>query len=694
MSVYLSQYVWEDLLTVNFTADDLWNSFRNVLNEGIDLFVPYKYVRSNNASGPGRRRRCPKAMWRIKNKKLSLYKAHRSNPSNTNIRAKYKQECAKYKRAVREDEIEREKKILDANNVGSFYKYVNSKLKCHSGVGTLIDSNGNDVVDDRRKANLLNDYFCSVGTIDNGINPPIRNSSNVLIDNIHFDELKVIKAAKKIRTKHKNTCDHEGYPILLLTKLISVLSIPLSLIFNSFMSIGKLPNSWKTAIVTPIFKNGLSSNPANYRPISRTSIFCKLMERIIAADLRDFLTSNNLLCDSQHGFTVGKSTLTNLLETTSDLTYAMDKSVPQTIIYIDFKKAFDSVSHPKLIHKLKSFGVSGDLLLLISDFLSDRSQATHVGHDTSSTRDINSGVIQGSCLGPLLFLTFINDLPQIFDPSLTVKIFADDLKVYLCVQSLVDEFLLQNALNKLQKWADQWQLTISIHKCSVLHIIPSRSESTKKPFYFLGLHPLSAQKTVRDLGVLIDEHLSFRPHINTIVSKASSRSYLIFKCFLSNDLDNLLKAFLVYVRPLLEYGSPIWSPHIKKDISAVERVQRRFTKRLPGMFYLTYPERLNKLEIDSLEMRRLKQDLILAYKIYFGKTKSTLTLLPNLINSTRGHDHKLRLPMSHTDHSKYFFTSRVVSVWNSLKNADFASQESFENALIHNLLVHYVTLHY
>ena len=224
MSVYLSQYVWEDLLTVNFTADDLWNSFRNVLNEGIDLFVPYKYVRSNNASGPGRRRRCPKAMWRIKNKKLSLYKAHRSNPSNTNIRAKYKQECAKYKRAVREDEIEREKKILDANNVGSSYKYVNSKLKCHSGVGTLIDSNGNDVVDDRRKANLLNDYFCSVGTIDNGINPPIRNSSNVLIDNIHFDELKVIKAAKKIRTKHKNTCDHEGYPILLLTKLISVLS--------------------------------------------------------------------------------------------------------------------------------------------------------------------------------------------------------------------------------------------------------------------------------------------------------------------------------------------------------------------------------------------------------------------------------------------------------------------------------------
>ena len=699
MSEHLSQIDWMHLLTVNLTPDDIWNSFREILDVAINTYVPFKLLSVRPASSRGRRRRyCPKPIWKLKNRKLLLYRAHKNHPLDTNIRTKYRQTCATYKRAVRNHEIECEKHILDANNIGAFYKYVNSKLTCRSGVGTLVDPSGNSVEDDHGKAELLNDYFCSVCKDDNGVSPSTTTDANLppIIDSVTFEEVKLIRAALKIRTKCKTSPDHEGYPTLLITKLIAALSFPLSLIFNSFISVGKMPSSCKSAIVTPIFKKGLSSDPANYRPISKTSIFCKLMERVIVSDLHAHLGKYKLLCDHQHGFMLGKSTVTNLLETTFDLAESLDRKLTKTIIYIDFKKAFDSVSHPKLVQKLKTFGISGNLLSLIADFLKDRLQCTQVGKHISNPRTIKSGVIQGSCIGPILFQMFINDLPGIFNPSITTKMFADDVKMYACIHTVLDEFALQDALNKLKAWSDTWQLYISIHKCSALHITPSRSKitSSSKPSYFLGLHPLMYQNATKDLGIFMDEHQTFKPHINSIVKKSSAKSYLILKCFHSRDRNNLVKAFIVYVRPLLEYCSPIWSPHTSKYITTLENVQRRFTKKLPGMFYLSYPQRLNELKLDSLEFRRLRFDLILAYKIHFGLIKTTIKFPPALIKTTRGHEHKLQVPMSHTDHMKFFYTTRIVKIWNSLSRANFTTLTTFKNSLNKEQIMDFLTLKY
>lgn len=469
MRMYLSQIDWASLLTVNFTPDDLWSSFCAVLYDVIDNCVPFKWQPSTSLP-QSKRCRLPKPLSKLKKSKLSKWRAHKANPNDISLKVEYNKVCAEYRRSIRDLEIQKEREVIESNNLGTFYKFVNSKIKSSSEVCAVMDANGNPVVDDYGKANVLNNYFSSIGVAEGSVDQTIFNADNDTVfcgqfmESVDFDCLKIVNAAKRIKAKCKMSCDHEGFPTILIKKMIDVLCYPLSLIYNSFISVGKLPTSWKTAVITPIFKKGLASDPANYRPISCTSIFCKLLERIIATELTDNLQKAKLLDANQHGFIRGKSTVTNLIESIGDWTEAMDSQRTTTIIYIDFKKAFDSVPHQKLILKLKLYGISGNLLSLITNFLSYRTQKTKVGSSVSEMRNVNSGVIQGSSLGPLLFLLYINDISSIFQSSTSVKIFADDFKLYACTKTLIDEFKLQNDLNKLYIWSQKWQLPISIKK--------------------------------------------------------------------------------------------------------------------------------------------------------------------------------------------------------------------------------------
>jgi len=435
---------------------------------------------------------------------------------------------------------------------------------------------------------------------------------------------KLIRIIRKIKSKNKLSCGPDGYPAKLLTALAPVIAEPLSLMYSSFQSVGKMPSAWKSAIVTPVFKKGSSSDPANYRPISQTSVFCKLMERAVTEDITIYLLKNNLISSQQHGFLSKRSTLTNLLETMDDWTISINNKLLQTAIYIDFSKAFDTVSHSKLLIKLNSYGIRGDLLSLIGDFLADRSQCTRVGSRLSSSTTLTSGIVQGSCLGPLLFVIYINDVTRIFGENITAKLYADDLKLYSVVESQLNADQLQQCLNNLHDWAKTWQLTISIKKCQTINIGGRGSlRRALAAQYHIGNDNLPCVASVADLGVTVDCSLKFSAHINKIARKASTRCYLLKKCFLSKDTDTLLRAFKTYVRPLLEYNSPVWSPHLLKDIDLLENVQRRFTKRLRGMHNLSYNERLLKLNIERLEARRLRTDAITTYKIIFGLIKCT-----------------------------------------------------------------------
>jgi hypothetical protein len=232
----------------------------------------------------------------------------------------------------------------------------------------------------------------------------------------------------------------------------------------------------------------------------------------------------------------------------------------------------------------------------------------------SVEKPVISGVPQGSVLGPILFLLFINDIDQICSGSTKFKLFADDLKLY----SVIDVFNnsvndLQQSLNNLSSWASQWQLSINFSKCSVLGVHGRSRASTRT--YSINGFILSGLLSIRDLGIETDYCLSYKSHIKNCVSKAFQRTGILFRGFLCRDLLFLRQAFITYIRPVVEYNSVIWSPSQVTYIDLVERVQRRFTKRIPCLQSMTYKERLAAINLPSLELRRLHFDLCNYYKI-------------------------------------------------------------------------------
>ena len=301
-----------------------------------------------------------------------------------------------------------------------------------------------------------------------------------------------------------------------------------------------------------------------------------------------------------------------------------------TVIYIDFSKAFDVVSHDKLLIRLNTYGITGMLLKWLQSFLSNRTHCTRIGSALSSSAQLISGVIQGSGIGPLLFLTYINELAKILEEyGITIKFFADDSKMYAEITDIADATRLQAALDSMVQWAETWQLKLSIDKCCVLHIgqyqTASSSVLSSLHSYTVCGHQLPVVTHCRDLGVIIANNCQPRLHINAIVAKASRRANAIPRCFQSRYPCILLRAFKVYVRPILEFHTTVWSPVQKKDIEAIEKVQRRFTKRLTGLSAYSYSERLQKLNLQSLELRRIHYDLPLTYQIVFWSLSAQMS---------------------------------------------------------------------
>jgi hypothetical protein len=283
-----------------------------------------------------------------------------------------------------------------------------------------------------------------------------------------------------------------------------------------------------------------------------------------------------------------------------------------------------------------------------------------------------------------MFLLFVNDLPAIFDTLITPKMYADDLKMYATIESDNDVDQLQQNINKLVDWAGTWQLSLSIKKCQAMHITRKKNASALNETYCIDSTPLPNCDCVRDLGVLVDKKLNFSEHISRLTRKAIVRSKLIRKCFTSKNTETLVKAFKVYVLPITEYCSQIWSPHLRKDINLLESVQRKFTRWLPGLRGKTYTERLDVTGLERLDVRRLRLDLLLAYKIIFGlnclELRDFFSLSP--VQNTRGHAYKLFLSSACTDVRKYFFSMRVIGPWNNLpKSTNFKTLTAFRLCL-------------
>lgn len=672
LGIGIMQHDWYSLIGVIFNEDMLWSSFLHVLFSNIVDVIPHKNNRNHLHA---RYTDKPKGLLKRKRKlypvdikhnlklKNSIHKKLRKNPSCEVLKSKYKLISKQCRNSIFKAELDIENNVINSNNLGKFYSYVNSKCCKKKSVGVIKSSDGTLLFNDVDKANALNTYFASVCIVDNSslvlhMNCP---KPNTVLETVTFNEEAIMSALKRL--KPSTACGPDGVPQILFKKLYSYLASPLSLLLSAFFSIGKIPSVWKTAIVKPIYKKGLASDVSNYRPISLTCVGCKVFELVIKDVLIEYLSNNNIISAKQHGFLAKHSTMSNLIEAVNMWSNIVDSGNSVCLAYIDFAKAFDTVSHTKLLYKLQFYGISGMLLTIIEQFLTGRNQKTIVGNVLSNSVNITSGVPQGSILGPVLFTLFINDLVYSINPLCNPFLFADDLKLFVKVSVYADYNLLQDGLNKLFEWSTEWQLNISFSKCMLLCIGNFNPDAD----ITIGNQKIPICNNVKDLGILVDNKLCFSDHVNHITSEAKKRAGLIYRSFLSKDRKMLCKAFTTYVRPLLEYCSPVWSPQGVTSIDKIESVQRQFTKRLPGCKKLSYINRLRLCNLETLEYRRLITDLCLVFKIVHGLVAIPFSSLFELNTyPTRGHGYKLVVPNSRTSKRQTFFSVRVVNIWNAL----------------------------
>jgi hypothetical protein len=513
---------------------------------------------------------------------------------------------------------DKEERIVESGDIRLFFSYIKRKMKSCRSIPPLLNYDRTLIVDTQEKTNVFCNFFASTFTSDDGQLPNVSKSVNseTEFSCVHFTPEVVTRTLKSLPSKLSTTPD--DLPPFLLRNIADAIAYPLCSIFNLSMSTGVLPSQWKLAFVSPIFKGkGLSSMPNNYRPISLTSCCCKTMEKIIVAELICYLLSNNLISDRQHGFLPQRSTITQLLESLIDWTMAVETRKRVDCVYVDLSRAFDSVSHPKLLLKLQTYGLTGKVLSWICNFLCDRKQCVVINGTFSDSVSVSSGVPQGSVLGPILFLLYMNDVTNCLQGACKVNLYADDAKFYLCRDN-DDASDLVSSLNRFEEWVRTWQLKIAPEKCFAFSV---GERFAPMVHYDICKSLISTVSKVRDLGVTFSSNLKFSDHCASIVSVAYPRAVCILKCFVSSEPNRLIKAFKAFVRPVLEYGSPIFSPFLKRDIQCVERVQKFFTRQLckkAGICYRDYPHRLRILNLPSLEHRRLILDLCFMYNLYFG----------------------------------------------------------------------------
>ena len=690
MRNFLASSNWSDtFLKDNETECDvnkMWSSFKSTLHELRDRFVP----KVNDSWKVKENMPVPKAISEvIKSKAI----AHRRWIASKKLRKSSDVEHKAFKRArnrvktmLRSLKRKRERDIGEnvKGNPKAFWSHVRGKLKTKSGVAPLIDKKDNiKKFSDVDKANILQDQFCSTFTIEPTKNiPRLEKRTNVQIVNMTVTKEIIENEIKRMNVN--KACGPDEIPAKMVQELIDHISNPLVEIFRKSLQQGQLPRDWKLAHISAIFKKGNRHEAINYRPISLTSVICKLMETLVKQVLTKHLEENHLLSTKQHGFIKGRSTTTQLLAYLTECADIVASGGVVDAIYFDFAKAFDTVPHQRLLSKLSSYGIGGCLLDWIKSFLLDRRQVVRVNGVESYSCEVKSGVPQGSVLGPLLFVIYINDLPECI--TSTSYLFADDTKILRKIYSEEDAKQLQHDIDILDTWSKKWLLRFHPDKCHVL-TLGKFDNITHTERYKLGETQLEHVFEEKDLGVIFDSEMKFEQHINAKIKKANSMAGLIRRTFSFLDGNLFKRLFTTLVRPHLEYCQNVWSPHLKKRINLIEAVQKRATKLVDGLHNLTYEERLQELNLPTLVFRRLRGDMIELFKHHHSYDEECLSKwFRRRCKPARCHNFPLERNFTSDGvrgvlHNSFYF--RAIKTWNELPKdvVDAETLNEFKNRL-------------
>ena len=525
------------------------------------------------------------------------------------------------------------------------------------------------IFDEYGKANLLNIYFKEQASIDDSFAPvpslPISSNS------LHLPTFSPSDVEDILKTLQVNKASGpDGVSNRVLKELSHELSIPLCELFTRSLYSCQFPVSWKRANVCAIYKKDDPSLPSNYRPVSLLSNISKVFERLIFKCVHNYLVDTRFFTPFQSGFTPNDSTTNQLLYIYDTFCKALDEGKEVRAVFFDISKAFDRVWHAGLLAKLKSAGLSESFVAWFSGYLSNREQRVVIPGATSSWASITAGVPQGSILGPLLFLIYINDIVKQVDSH--IRLFADDTSLFIKVDGISSTAeTLNSDINKISLWAKSWLVSFNPSKTESV-IFSRKSSNTDHPPLTMNEEIISEFSSHKHLGVILTKDCSWHSHIDSIKEKAWKRISVMRKLKFQLDRSSLENIYLSFIRPILEFSDVIWDNCSYGQKQELEKIQHEAARIVTGCTQLVSLTSLyHELGWSTLESRRKLHKLILFYKMINNLVPSYLSSLvtPRIGETSRyllRNSNNMQNVFARTQLYYNSFLPSTVRAWNEL----------------------------
>ena len=684
-------------------VDEAYDKFINILTAQFDAHIPLRERVCNYKKEP----RSPwinKSILRSINRKNNLYYKYKSTQTNAarNKYTRYKNILTNVLRLAKKQYYSTQFQ-LNKNNIKNTWKIINSTLNKSSKSQkiTKIKSNTNAVIEDPQTiADTFNTYFSQIGQkLAEKIPTTNKNFHNFLTDQNPHSMFFVPTTREEItdivnNLKLKKSSGHDGIDNCLLKSIILSIVNPLVHIFNLSLTTGYVPTNTKIAKVIPIFKKGDALETNNYRPISLLPSFSKVLERIVFIRVTAFLNMNNIINDSQFGFRAKHNTTHALLTCIGNISHAIDQRLHTIGIFLDFSKAFDTINHDILLHKLFHYGIRGKALEWFRSYLSNRKQFVDLNNNLSTSRPINCGVPQGSLLGPLLFIIYINDFYKSSE-ILTFILFADDSNLFYSHSNPNTLLSTMNIeLKNILEWIKANKLSLNILKTNFM-LFSNTLQKLPGEIYIDGT-PLVKVSSTRFLGLTFDDKLNWKTHTHNICKTISRNIGIMNKLKHYFPRSILSTLYFSLVLPYLNYGIMAWGNSSKCQTDKITILQKKAIRIIHNVHMRTHSDPL------FLESKILKfPDLFLFQtgQFMYNLTKQELpsSFTTMFSRNSSFHNYSTRQASSfHLPRTRTLLASKTVSFygpkyWNSL-SADIINTQSlncFKRKLKKHILLQY-----